>query len=140
MIGAMIAKRKVRSSFACLNQRDIEGFLANWAEDAHFIHPGNISVSGEMEGKEAAREWFQKFLDRFPGVGFALNSVCVEKICAWGGTNVVAVDWDIVLTDHEGQEFRNRGITAINLKKGKATLVRNYLFDPEIDKRAWAEG
>ena len=137
MIGAIIAKRKARASFECLNRRDIEGFLADWSEDAHFIHPGDLPISGEMETKEAAREWFQKFLDQFPGIGFSLNSVCVQNICAFGGTNVVTAEWDIVLTDHQGQEWRNKGMTVINTKKGKVVLVRNYVFDLEVHKKAW---
>ena len=139
MIGAIMARNKVRSSFECLNRRDIEAFLSNWAEDAHFLHPGTLSISGEMEGKEAIREWFQKFLDRFPGIGFSLNSVCVEKIFALGGTNVVTVEWDIVLSDHGGEEFRNTGLSMIKLEKGKAVLVRDYVFDLEVDKQAWGE-
>jgi len=138
MIGAIMAKRKARASFECLNRRDIEGFLADWAEDAHMIHPGDVpGISGEMEGKEAAREWLQKFLDRFPGIAFSLTSVCVENIFAFGGTNMVIAEWDIVLNGHQGQEWRNRGITVSSVRKGKVMQVRNYIFDAEVHRQAW---
>jgi len=137
MIGAIVVKKKIRASFDCLNHRDLDGFLVNWAEETQFVYPGNIPVSGEFEGKEAVREWFQRFLDRFPGIVFALNSVCVKNTCALGLTNVVMAEWDIVLNDHEGQEIRNNGVSVVNLKRGKATLVRTYLLDLEVDRKAW---
>ena len=57
MIGAMIGKRRVRSAFASLNRRDLPAFLANWAEDATFIFPGDVpGVSGKIEGKKAIED------------------------------------------------------------------------------------
>jgi ketosteroid isomerase-like protein len=138
MMGAIVARRKVRSAFDSLNKRDLNAFLANWADDAIFIHPGALPVSGEVKGKEAIRGWFQKFMDRFPKVNFTLTNVCVRRICACGGTNTVAAEWDIALTDQKGQEFRNKGVSLINLKRRKAILLRNYIFDAEIEKKAWA--
>jgi len=117
MIGALIAKRKVRSAFDSLNRRDLLKFLANWREDATFIFPGNISVSGKIEGKRAIVEWFQKYMEQFPQVNFILKSVSVQNIFALGGTNVVAVEWDINLTNREGRDFQNSGVTIVNIKK-----------------------
>jgi ketosteroid isomerase-like protein len=138
MIGAIVARKKVRSAFDSLNKRDLKAFLANWADDARFIHPGTLPVSGEIKGKEAIRGWFEKFLERFPKVSFTLTSLCVQGICACGGTNTVAAEWDIALTDQKGQEFRNKGVSIIALKKAKAVLLRNYIFDAEVDRKAWA--
>jgi ketosteroid isomerase-like protein len=53
MIGALIAKSKVTSSYDLLNSRDIKKFLANWHDDATWIYPGNVSASGEFRGKQA---------------------------------------------------------------------------------------
>ncbi len=139
MIGAIMAKRKIRSSFDCLNRRDLDAFMANWHEEGRLIHPGNLSISGEIEGKEAVREWFQRFLDRFPGLKFTLNNVCVQNIFALGGTNVVTVEWELVVTDEEGKEYRNSGVNVINLRGGKAVLVRDYIFDIELHRSAWGE-
>jgi ketosteroid isomerase-like protein len=66
MIGALIAKSKVTSSYDLLNNRDIKSFLANWHDDATWVYPGEISAGGEFKGKQAIEEWFQKFLDQFP--------------------------------------------------------------------------
>jgi len=141
MIGAIIAKKKARTAFECLNRRDIDGFLAGWAEDAHFFHPGNVpGISGEMENKEAAREWLQKFMDRFPSMVMSVNSVCVQNLCPFCRNNMVMVEWDIDLRDVQDQEWQNKGITVISVAKGKVVLVRNYIFDLEVHDKAWEEG
>ncbi len=139
MIGAIIVKSKVRSAFASLNRRDLPAFLSGWAEDATFIYPGNISVSGKMQGKKTIQEWFEKYLDQFPTLKFTLRSVSVQNIFAFGGTNVVAVEWDINLTNREGRDFQNSGVTIINVRKGRVILVRDYIFDTEGLKKAWGE-
>ena len=139
MIGAIIVKSKVRSAFASLNRRDLPGFLSGWAEDATFIYPGNISVSGKMEGKKTIEGWFRKYLEQFPTLKFTLRSVSVQNIFAFGGTNEVTVDWDLNLTNREGKDFQNSGATTINVKKGRVVLVRDYIFDTEVLKKAWGE-
>lgn len=112
---------------------------AEWADDATFVYPGNLSVSGEFQGKEAIREWFQKFVDQFPLTSFTVKNSCVQNILALGGTNTLAVEWDIKLSNRDGQEFENSGVTTISLKGRKAVLVRDYIFDLEVAKRAWGE-
>ncbi len=137
MIGAIIAKSKVSSAFDALNRRDLPAFLSGWAENAIFFYPGNISVSGKMEGKKAIEGWFRKYLDQFPTLIFTLKNVCVQNIFAFGGTNVIAVEWDINLTNREGKDFQNSGVTIVNVKKGRVILVRDYIFDTEVLKKAW---
>ena len=139
MIGAIIAKKKAHSGFASLNQRDLPTFLASWAENATFVYPGNLSVSGKTEGKKAIEEWFRKMMEQFPKVNFTLKNVFVQNIFDLIGTNVVAVEWDINLTNREGRDFQNSGVTIISIKNGKAISVSDYLFDAEAQKRAWGE-
>ena len=137
MIGAIIAKKKARSGFDSLSRHDLDKFLADWADDAMFICPGNLSVSGEINGKEAIREWFMKYIDQFPISSFNLKNVFVENIFALGGTNTIAVEWDVKLNNRDGEEFDNSGVTIISLKGGKAVLVRDYISDLEVTRKAW---
>jgi len=139
MIGAVIAKKKVIEAFDLINQRNLPVFLADWADDAIFFYPGNLSISGKIEGKKAITEWFQKFLEQFPKIQFTVTNVYVQNIFALGGTNVVAVETDVALTNREGKDFQNKVVTIINLHKGKAVLGRDYLFDTEMLKEAWGE-
>jgi ketosteroid isomerase-like protein len=56
MIGALVAKSKITSSYDLINSRDIKSFLANWHNEATWAFPGNLSVSGEFNGKKAIEE------------------------------------------------------------------------------------
>ena len=138
MIGALIAKKIVSSKFDALNRRDFSAFLSGWREDCVFIYPGDIPVSGKMAGKAAIEKWFQNFMEQFPQIKFTLNNICVENLFDFVGTNVVAAHWDIDLTNRNGKEVQNSGITMINIKFGKAQLVIDYLFDTgDKFKTAW---
>ena len=139
MIGAIIAKSKARSGFDSLSGHNLEKFMADWADDATFIYPGNLSISGEIKGKEAIQEWFKKFIEQFPISSFNLKNICVQNIFALGGTNNLAVEWDVKLSNREGNEFENSGVTIISLEGRKAVLVRDYIYDLEVTRRAWGE-
>ena len=139
MIGTLIAKSKIRSGFNYLNQHRINEFLKDWAEEAIFIYPGNISVSGDFKGKKAIEEWFRKFMDQFPKINFIIKHICLQNIFDMTGTNHVAVEWDVLLTNKDGKELKNSGVTTLDLKMGKAVLVRDYIFDYETVKKGWGE-
>lgn len=140
MIGALIAKSKVTSSYELLNNRDIKGFLANWHNEAIWIYPPNTSAGGEFKGKKTIETWFNKFMNQFPSLTIMPKHVCVNNIMDFVGTNVVSVEWDEVSTNREGVESKFTGVTVIKLKFGKATCAKDYIFasDEEI-KKAWGE-
>ena len=139
MIGAIIAKRLASSGFDALNRHDLAKFMAAWAEDATFTYPGNVSMSGETKGKKAIQAWFTKMMEQFPKIDFTVKEVFVSNIFALGGTNNIAVEWDIALTNREGKEFQNSGVTTIRIKGGKAVAIRDYLFNTAILKEGWGE-
>jgi ketosteroid isomerase-like protein len=140
MIGTLIAKSKIRSGFNALSQHHADEFLKAWADDATRVYPGNISVSGEYKGKEAIAAWFGKFMEQFPQINFNIKHVCVKNIFDMIGTNNIAVLWDINITNRDGKEFQNSGVTTITLKMGKAVAACDYIFDLEKVKKAWGEG
>jgi len=45
--------------------------------------------------------------------------------------------WDVKLNNQAGEEFDSSSVTVISLKEYKAVLVREYIFDLEVAKRAW---
>jgi ketosteroid isomerase-like protein len=139
MIGAVIAKRQARSAFDLLSQHELAKFMARCAEDATFIFPGNIPISGENKGKKAIEACFAKVMERFPGFDFTIKEVFVSNIFALGATNNVAVEWDLTETNREGKKFRNSGVTIIRIKGGKAVAVRDYISNTDIMKETWGK-
>ncbi len=79
-------------------------------------------------------------MEQFPKINFTLKNICVKNGFALGGTNVLAVEWDFYLTNREGRDFLNSGVTTINVKRGRATLVRDYIFDHEVSKKSMGRG
>ena len=139
MIGAIIGKKMVRSQYDRLNRGDIETFMAGIADDATFIYPGNVSVGGEIKGKKAIDEWFHKLMEHYSKISITLKNVFVTNVLALGSTNIFAVEWDEIATNRDGNDFKFSGVTIIDVKKGKATRIQEYVYDTDILKKAWGE-
>ena len=139
MIGALIARRAIAASFEALNRHDLTTFMSAWRDDGVFIYPGEIPASGTFRGKVAVEGWFRRFFDQFPRIQFNVQDICVRNIFAFGGTNVVAVHWNIELTNRDGREGQNSGVTVIRIKGGKVFLVKDFIFDLAGNfKRNWS--
>jgi ketosteroid isomerase-like protein len=139
MIGAVIARRQTRSVFDAWNRRDFAKFWASWAEDCSYAFPGSISVSGQTKGKKAIEACHIKMLEHFPRMDFTVKDVFVSSIFAVGGTNNIAVEWDLAYTNREGKNFHTSGMTAIRVKGGKSISVQEYISDFETLKEAWGK-
>ncbi len=139
MIGAIIGKKMVRSQFERLNHGDVETFMNGIGEDAIFFYPDNVSVGGDIKGKKAIDKWFHNMVDRFPKINITLKNVFVTNVLALGSTNIFAVEWDEMLTNRDGKEFKYSGVTVIDVKKGKATRIQEFVFNVDILKEVWGE-
>ena len=79
-------------------------------------------------------------MDQFPKIDFTIKNICVENVFDFVGTNVVAAHWDVNLTNRDGKEIQNSGVTIIKVKFGKALLVVDYFADTgDTLKKAWGE-
>lgn len=105
MLGAVIAKQKVRAAFSYFNDRDMEKFLSFWADDAMFTYPGEVSASGMVKGKIAIEGWFTHLMDAGPLIHFTLKSIALENIFDFAGTNVVSVEWENNVTNRAGTKM-----------------------------------
>jgi ketosteroid isomerase-like protein len=129
MIGAIIARKAIARAFEALNNHDLAGFMSTWRDDGVFIYPGEITASGTFQGKSAVEAWFRKFFEQFPKIYFDIQDICVRNIFALSGTNVIAVHWNIQLTNREGRVGENSGVTVISIEGGKVVRVKDYIFD-----------
>jgi ketosteroid isomerase-like protein len=139
MIGALIAKKIGPKGFEALNQGNLAEFMESWADDSIFIYPGNVKVSGTFKGKKEIEKWFKHMIEQYPERAFSIQNVYVRNICAFGATNSLAVEWQIELKNREGKEYKNFGVTVIDIKKGKAVSVRDYFRFMDYLKEGWGE-
>lgn len=139
MIGALLARRALVKAFGALNHHDLPKFMSAWRDDGAFVYPGDIPESGAFKGKNAVEAWFRHFFEQFPKIQFNLQDVCVRNLFDLSGTNVVAVHWNIHLTNREGREGQNSGVTVVNIERGRVYLVKDYIFDlGENFRRNWS--
>lgn len=129
MIGAFVAKKAIANAFEAMNRHDLSGFMSGWRDDGVFIYPGEIPASGTFQGKSVVEGWFRNFFEQFPKIQFDVQDICVRNIFALTGNNVVAVHWNIQLTNRDGREGQNSGVTVITIKGGKVLLVKDFIFD-----------
>ena len=129
MIGAIIAKNAIVNAFRALNGHDLNKFMSVWRDDGVFIYPGEIPQSGTFDGKSAVESWFRGFFEQFTRIQFDVRDICVRNIFDLIGTNVVAVHWNLQLTNRDGRIGQNSGVTVINVKGGKVFLVKDFIFD-----------
>jgi ketosteroid isomerase-like protein len=98
-----------------------------------------VKVSGTVEGKRAIETWFKHMIEQFPKRTFTVENVFVRDICALGATNGLAIEWAVQLTNREGKEFENFGVTVVDITKGKVVGVRDYFRFTEYLKEGWGE-
>jgi len=129
MIGALLARRALAGAFDALNRHDLPAFMSAWRDDGVFVYPGEIAESGTFRGRNAVEGWFRNFFEQFPGIRFDLQDLCVRNIFDVLGTNVVAVHWNIHLTNRDGRAGENSGVTVVNIQRGKVFHVKDFIFD-----------
>jgi len=139
MIGALVAKKALARAFDALNRHDLPKFMSAWRDDGVFVYPGEIPESGVFEGKNAVEGWFRHFFEQFPRIQFDVQDVCVRNIFDFSGSNVVAVHWNIQLTNREGRVGQNSGVTVVSIEHGKVFTVKDFIFDlGENFRRNWS--
>ncbi len=138
MLGAIAAKDNVKAGLEALNRRDVSSFMIGWAEDAVWIYPGDLSMSGRFEGKKAIREWFENLMRQFPQVKHTVNSVSVTNIFDFVGNNVAAAHCDVELTNKDGHCLKYSAVTMLTIRGGKVVEGKNYLFAVDDNvKNGW---
>lgn len=139
MIGAIFAKMKTKKSFNLLNKGDIPSFIADFAEDAVFEYPGDLEVSGKIEGKQEIRKWYENFLERFPKTRLTLRSVCVKRLFDFTGTNVICTESEMEVTNRNDQTYRYSEMSLITVRNRKVTHARDYIFDIGTWRQSWGD-
>ena len=129
MIGTLIARRAIARAFKALDDHDLSTFMSAWREDGTFIYPGQIPESGTYQGKIAVEGWFRRFFEQFPRIHFNIRDLCVRNLFDMLGNNVISVHWQIELSNKEGRNGENHGVTVITIERGKVVLAKDYIFD-----------
>ncbi len=123
-----------------LNRHNLQAWLKGWADDATFVYPGNVALSGTHRGKEVVRAFFERYFEQFPTVHFTAKHIAISNVLDMTGTNVVAVNWEAEATNRDGMTIYNSGVSVTTLRWGKIVRMQEYIFDTgEAFRAAWGE-
>ena len=78
-------------------------------------------------------------MEHYSKISITLKNVFVANVLALGSTNIFAVEWNEIATNRDGKDFKFSGVTIIEVKRGKATRIQEYVYDTDILKKAWGE-
>lgn len=130
MIGVFLAKKAILNLFEGLSQHDLSKVMSVTQDDVVYVYPGEIpNVSGTFKGRDAVEGWLRNLFDQFPRIQFDIQNICFQNIFDFTGTNVIAVHWNLQVTNRDGRVGNDSGVSVINIKRGKAFLVTEFIFD-----------
>lgn len=139
MIGALLFKWMMRNPTADLNRRDFKKIVSHYADDAVLVLPGNISISGRWQGKQAVEEFFRKYEEQFPQECCVVQESFVKNPLGLGLSNTVATKFEKTITNKDGETFRASGMTVLRIRRGKVVENIEYYFDVDQWQRMWGE-
>jgi ketosteroid isomerase-like protein len=123
----LIVKRIVRSRFASLSEGDYEPIVKQFRPQSRFMFAGEHALGGERWGRDAAREWFQDMLRRFPGIQIEPREIVVN---GWPWNTVIATHLSISAPRPGGREYRNEGMQLLRLSWGR--VVEDLIFEDTL--------
>ena len=142
MIGAILAKRNIPKVIESLNNRDLDTFLKDFADDAVLMQPGGVpGVSGTHAGKPAIRAFYEYELEQFPKLRLSPKHIAIDNILDMTGNNVVIMHWEADMTNRDGFRLLNSGVSVMTFKARKVVHMQNFVFDTgENFRKAWGHG
>ena len=139
MIGALVAKYQVKQAFKHMGEKNLDKFLQGWHEQATFMYPGELSVSGTYQGLDQIRPWFDYMFQHFKEIEFRVKHICVDNLFDLSGNNLVIASWDVHLLNVQGKRVENTGTNIIRIENRKVVEVQDFFFFAERLPIGWNE-
>jgi ketosteroid isomerase-like protein len=118
-----IVKRKIKASFAAVNQHNYDVILQSAYPNLHHEFAGEHALGGARNTLEAVRRWFERLGNVLPNLKLSVTHMYVKGF-PWHTT--VMVRWDAEATLVDGSAYRNHGAHFITLRWGKAASIVVY--------------
>jgi len=102
---------------------DTETIVASFAEDATWLYPGSLPMSGLWEGRDAIIN------DFLGGMGRYLDGsapVVIGLVNAFADGDQVLAEWTSKATAAGGATYDNRCAAVFTVRDGKIASVREY--------------
>jgi len=115
---------------------DTETIVASFADDATWLYPGSLPMSGLWEGRDAIID------DFLGGMGRYLDGsapVVIGLVNAFADGDQVLAEWTSKATAANGAAYDNRCAAVFTVRDGKITSVREYADTHHVATVLFAE-
>jgi ketosteroid isomerase-like protein len=115
---------------------DTETIVASFADDATWLYPGSLPMSGLWEGRDAIID------DFLGGMGRYLDGsapVVIGLVNAFADGDQVLAEWTSKATAANGATYDNRCAAVFTVRDGKITSVREYADTHHVATVLFAE-
>lgn len=134
MIGTILAKQRIPEGIEASNQRNLDKFLKDWADEAVLVYPGDIpGISGTHTGKAAIRNFYESDFEQFPALKIIQKHIAVTNLFDMTGNDVVIVDWEAEAANQDGYRIQNSSVSVMKIKGGESDPYSPVYF------RYWRE-
>ena len=115
---------------------DAQTILDSFAEDATWLYPGSLPISGLWEGRDAIIN------DFLGGMGAYLDPsspVVIELIDAFADGEQVLAEWTSKATAANGSAYDNRCLGVFTVRDGRITSVREFTDTAHVAATLFAQ-
>lgn len=118
----------IRRSVRRLNEGDIGPLLSGYADDVHFVFPGDSSFAADIHGKGEIEPWLRRFVEA--GLRLELEDIVVAGWFPWSLTVCVKLT-DRALDPEGDTVYENRGVIFGKIVWGKIKSYELFLEDTQ---------
>jgi ketosteroid isomerase-like protein len=129
VIGALLFKIGARRGWTRLEALDADFFIGRLADDVILECPGHTTLSGRFVGRQAVADWYRHYFGRLEALEVHVLRMAVEHQFAVGLSNTIISEYEEVATLQGGRTLRGRAIDVTEIRGGKTTASRTYIFD-----------
>ncbi|WP_327145602.1 nuclear transport factor 2 family protein [Nocardia sp. NBC_01327] len=113
-----IVRALVRRTWRRVGAGDFDAAVAMTAPDVRFRFLGDTPLGADVRGRQAFRDWFDRFERELPGVRLDLVDVVAN---GWPWRTTVAAQLRASATLADGTPYRNTAIQWLTLRWGRLT-------------------
>ena len=124
-----IVGRMIRRSVRSLNEGDINPLLRSYADDVHFVFPGESSWAADIHGKGELEAWLRRFVKA--GLQLAPEEIVVAGWLPWSLAVCVKAT-DRVLGPDGHTVYENRGVIFGEIVWGKIKSYEVFLDTQKV--------
>lgn len=136
MLYQAIVKRRIRQSFADVNNHRWDVLMRSIAPDVYHRFGGVHAIGGERHDRETLRRWFERLARVLPNLRLEIRNIWVE---GWPWHTMVFVQWDGTATLLDGGGYSQHAIHVITLRWGKIAALDVFEDSQEVARALVAQ-